>query len=107
MGASAPSRVWYSGIDVDLLTPSSRQAFTSALGAATQMLENADTPTSEIEVETTLGSNGRMRGAEINEGPEALRQLAAFMLTTVELKEDRRPTSEWSGTFRIGYRAAD
>jgi len=108
-GTPAPDRavgdVRYSGLDVALLVPGSRQAFTNTLRGAPEILADGSTPTSHVEVEYTVGSTGRVVDTKMSESPRALRQLAAFLLGTVEMSEDRRPVTSWTGTFRLSYQA--
>lgn len=97
--------VRYSGLDVALLAPGSRQAFTGTLRGLPEILARDDTPSSEVEVRYTVGSSGRVVETKMSEAPPALRQLAAFLLGTVRLDPGRRPETAWTGTFRLSYQA--
>ena len=102
-------RFWYSGIDVDRLTPSARAAFTNTLRGAEGRLDGYGTPSGEVTVRYIIGSDGEVSNTEYSGGPNDLKLLAAFLLGTARLSEDARPGpgGTWSGEFRLGYRAAD
>ncbi|PAP78196.1 M56 family metallopeptidase [Rubrivirga marina] len=95
----------YSELDVALLAPGSRQAFTGTLRSVPEILARGETPTAEVEVEYTIGSSGRVVDTQMSEAPPALRQLAAFLLGTVRLDPERRPGTSRTGTFRLSYQA--
>ena len=97
--------VTYSGLDVALLEPDSRRAFWNTLGGLPSVLAQDGTPTSEVEVAYAIGPDGRVRDTQMSGGPSSLRQMAAFLLGTVAVKEGRRPPTSWEGTFRLAYRA--
>ncbi|MGB3544540.1 TonB family protein, partial [Rubrivirga sp.] len=97
--------VRYAGVDIERLSPGSRQAFVGTYNSIPDIYSRSGQSAGDVEVRYTVDSAGRASRAEYVRGDQSMMSMAAFLVGTLELAADARPGPGGSseGMLRIWY----